>query len=592
MTRTVPLVFLVLLLMALFTSTAPPASAQAGRQCFPETGYCADGRFLNFWNRYGGLPVFGFPISDRRVERGAEGVFTTQWFERERFELHPENRPPYDVLLGRLGDELLRRQGRDWQTFPKGSPQPGCEYFEPTGHTLCEPFLSYWRAHGLEFDGRSGKSYDESLALFGYPLSEPAMELNSSGLTVLTQWFERARFEYVPDNLDPFKVLLGRLGAEVYDPAAAAGATEYRAVQAPGWPAPLEAPLGFTIEEVASGIPAPRFMTLDPSNRSLVYGSSATSQVIRLIDTNGDGRYDQQEVIAGGLAAVHSVAFVSGASEAPVLYAAAEDRVVRLSNFDGNGAAQTVETVLELPGGSRDLYGHRTRTLAQGPDGKLYLSVGSSCDVCIEDDARRAAILRMDPDGRNVEIFASGLRNTVGFDWRPAPDSPTPDVLWGADMGRNNLGPDRPPDEFNRIESGKNYGWPFCYGDRMPNPEFNDPARCAATEPPALNVPAHWAPLGVVVYRESAFPPAYLNDALVAFHGTARDQVSRLGGYNVSRVRFKNGQPVVVEDLVRGWLYGDNQVWGRPAGLLALPDGSLLISDDFGGRIFRLRYGS
>jgi len=564
----------VLLLVAL----APAAVAAPGDRCFPETGECLAGRFREYWDGNGGLSVFGFPVAEQRMEQGNEGAFTTQWFERERFEAHAENRAPYDVLLGRLGDELLRRQGRDWSTFPKGQPQAGCQFFDVTGHSVCEPFLSYWRTHGLEFDGRTGKSYAESLALFGLPLSEPAMETNSSGFTVLTQWFERARFEYLPANPDPYKVLLGRLGAEAFDPTGGAP-VQYHQVQAPGWPHPLEVPAGFAIDEVAVGLKSPRFMALDPTDGSLVYGSSTTSEVVRLRDLNGDGRYDQAQMVAGGLAAVHSVAFINGQ-----LYAAAEDRLVRLSNFNANGTAQQVDKIIALPSGAKDLYGHRTRTIALGPDGKLYISVGSSCDVCVEDTPLRAAILRMNVDGSGLEVFASGLRNTVGFDWKPFSNE-----LWGADMGRNNLGQDRVHDELNRLEQGKNYGWPYCYDDRVPNPEFNDPGRCANISAPALNFPPHWAPLGFVYYNKASFPPNYQGDALVAFHGTARDQVQTLGGYLVARVRFKNGQPVGMEDLVRGW-NANGDVWGRPAGLLILPDGSVLISDDNNGRIFRLRY--
>ncbi len=267
-------------------------------------------------------------------------------------------------------------------------------------------------------------------------------------------------------------------------------------IQAPGWPHPLEVPAGFTIEEVASGVPAPRFMALDPADGSLVYGSSGTSQVVRLRDTNGDGRYDQQQIVAGGLAAVHSVAFVSGQ-----LLAAAEDRLVRLSNFDGNGTAQQVDQLLALPGGATDLYGHRTRTLASGPDGKLYLSVGSSCDVCEENTPQRAAILRLNSDGSGVEVFASGLRNTVGFDWRPFTGE-----LWGSDMGRNNIGEGLPPDELNLIEQGKNYGWPYCHSARVPNPEYNDPARCAGTRGAALRLPLALGAAGHAVLRRPELP--------------------------------------------------------------------------------------
>jgi glucose/arabinose dehydrogenase len=573
------------LLAAALLTLLPAPHAQA--QTFPETGYRLDGRFATFWQQNGGLPVFGFPISDQAPERGAEGVFTSQWLERERFELHPENRAPYDVLLGRLGDEALRRQGRDWRSQPAEAPQASCLFFEATGRNLCEPFLSYWRAGGLEFDGRAGKSYAESLALFGLPLTAPAVELNSSGARVLTQWFERARFEYLPENPDPYKVLLGRLGAELYAPGRAnldptsGDLPAYVQVRQPGWPTALEVPQGFTVEEAASGLVNPRFMALDPTDGSLVYGSNARSEVVRLRDGDGDGRYEMKQVIAGGLPYVHSVAFFQGE-----LYAGAEDRVVRLGDFGPDGAARRVETVVGgLPTEAKDLYGHRTRTLAFGPDGKLYISVGSSCDSCEESDPRRAAVLRVNPDGSGLEVFASGLRNSVGIAFRPYTAE-----LWGMDMGRNNIGLDEPPEELNLIEQGKNYGWPYCFGNRVPSPEYNDAGRCAGTEAPRWGFPAHWAPLGILFYDGPGFPAAYQGDALVAFHGSAGDQTGgRRVGYNVTRVRFRDGQPVAAEDLLRGFVVGAD-AWGRPAGLLELPDGSLLVSDDFGGRIFRIRY--
>jgi uncharacterized lipoprotein YbaY/heat shock protein HslJ len=194
-------------------------------QCFSETGHCVGGRFLEYWQQNGGLAVFGYPISDEMTENG----YTVQYFERQRLELHPENAAPYDVLLGRLGDELLRRSGVDWQTQPKvAGPQPGCRFFPETGHNVCNVmggpgFLTYWSSHGLELDGLRGKRYAESLALFGLPLTEPQQETNASGDTVLTQWFERARFEYHPSNPAAYRVLLGRLGAEVMGTTPSAG---------------------------------------------------------------------------------------------------------------------------------------------------------------------------------------------------------------------------------------------------------------------------------------------------------------------------------------------------------------------------------
>jgi hypothetical protein len=189
---------------------------QQGSQYFPETGHTVSGRFLQYWQQNGGLAVFGYPLTDERQENGR----AAQYFERQRFELHPENQRPYDVLLGRLGDELLRQRGINWQTdVPPANPAPGCTYFSQTKHNLCDQasgvgFRTYWATHGLEFDGRAGKSYNESLALFGYPLTEVYQD-TVEGQQVSVQWFERARFEWHPNNPNPYKVLLGRLGAEV-----------------------------------------------------------------------------------------------------------------------------------------------------------------------------------------------------------------------------------------------------------------------------------------------------------------------------------------------------------------------------------------
>lgn len=187
-----------------------------GDMCFQETGQCIEGRFQVYWEQNGGLAVFGFPTTAAReeVNRDTGQSYLTQWFERARFELHPDKTAPYDVLLGRLGDDVLRGQGRNWFAFPKAGPGTP-HYFGETGHAIAPRFWDYWQTHGLEFDGRPGTSFAESLALFGYPLSEPQMETNSSGDTVLTQWFERARFEYHPDQPAPYTVLLGLLGNEL-----------------------------------------------------------------------------------------------------------------------------------------------------------------------------------------------------------------------------------------------------------------------------------------------------------------------------------------------------------------------------------------
>lgn len=197
----------------------PPLLTHAQeRRCFPETGQCIEGRFASYWTQNGGLAVFGFPVTAAADEanRDTGNTYLTQWFERNRFEAHPESAAPYDVQLGRLGDDRLRQLGRDWKTEGReAGPQADCLWFDQTGHNVCTDFRAYWESHGLEFDGQRGTSYAESLALFGLPLTAPKRETNQSGDTVLTQWFERARFEFHPNNPAAFRVLLGLLGNEV-----------------------------------------------------------------------------------------------------------------------------------------------------------------------------------------------------------------------------------------------------------------------------------------------------------------------------------------------------------------------------------------
>lgn len=190
---------------------------QPGQRCFAETGFCISGRMRTFWEQNGGLPVFGLPIT--RQEEAVTGDIPrqAQWFERARLELHPENAPPFDVLLGRLGEEHLYRQGRDWWLFPRSEPRDGCQFFAETGHNICGDIQAAWQASGLELDGRRGTSMAESLALFGLPLSDAQTETLDDGRTYTVQWFERARIEHHTTPEQPGQVLLGRLGSEMWD---------------------------------------------------------------------------------------------------------------------------------------------------------------------------------------------------------------------------------------------------------------------------------------------------------------------------------------------------------------------------------------
>ncbi len=210
---------------------ARPAEAATGR-CFPETEQCVHETFQTYWEQNGGLPVFGFATTAARQEtnRDTGKQYLTQWFERNRLEYHPEQAAPYNILLGRLGEDRLLQLGVNWQTLPRErGPKSGCLWFAQTGHNVCDQassigFKTYWETHGLRSSALN--AYDQSLALFGLPLTEPRMEKNASGDSVLTQWFERARFEYHPSKPQPYKVLLGLLGNEVRGSPGGGGGTQ------------------------------------------------------------------------------------------------------------------------------------------------------------------------------------------------------------------------------------------------------------------------------------------------------------------------------------------------------------------------------
>lgn len=232
-----------LLFLSLYLLVVAPltVAAQGDQRCFPETGQCSSGRIRAFWEGNGGLPVFGFPTGAQGEIQIEGRPFQAQLFERNRLELHPENKAPYDVLLGRLGADRLAQQGRDPFTFPKSSAQTGCRFFPETQHNVCGDILTAWHASGLEFDGKRGKSEAENLALFGLPLSDLQTE-QIQGNDYQVQWFERARFELHPENAPPYNVLLGLLGNEIRDNATPAPPAAPKPLPAPSFNACQEDP--------------------------------------------------------------------------------------------------------------------------------------------------------------------------------------------------------------------------------------------------------------------------------------------------------------------------------------------------------------
>jgi len=333
----------------------------------------------------------------------------------------------------------------------------------------------------------------------------------------------------------------------------------------------LSLPLGFSISVVASGLAEPRFMAFDPAG-NLIVGSNSGS-VYRLPAT-GTGAFGAPAEILTGLTAPHSVAFFGGD-----LYVAETGRVSRYS-YGSDGSLGAPETVI----GDLPLVGeHFTRTIAFGPDGLLYLGVGSSCNICQEQDPRRAAISRYNPDGSGWDRFAWGTRNAVGLAFQPGTGQ-----LWAAVNERDYQGNEIPPDYVTAVSQGNDFGWPSC---QPPNATPQNPGDdCSAVTPPSVAIQAHAAPLGLAFYTGSQFPPDYQNDLIVVEHGSWNRQPP--APPQLVRIHFQNGVPVSVRDFATGWQTDDAGTrWGRPTGIAVASDGSLMVSDDTAGLIYRISYG-
>ena len=340
-------------------------------------------------------------------------------------------------------------------------------------------------------------------------------------------------------------------------------------------PNPIALPPGFGISLYADGIRSPRMLAIGPDGE-LYAAERGAGRVIRMPDRDGDGQADGVEVVADGLESPSSLAFYQDGS----LYVAETTRILRLSEGDAQGRLIDPQVVVgDLPGG-----GHSTRTVLFSPDGvSMFVSVGSSCNVCAESDPRRAAILRYNPDGSGMEIFSFGLRNAVGITFRPGTDE-----LWATNNGRDILGDDLPPETINLVRQGDDFGWPRCHAGRIVDPDFGEAGACAGAALPEVEMQAHSAPLGLAFYAGVQFPPEFHGDLFVAFHGSWNRSVPT--GYKVVRIPMQDGRPGPVEDFAVGWLKADGNAWGRPVDVITGADGSLFVSDDDGGRIWRIFY--
>jgi len=343
------------------------------------------------------------------------------------------------------------------------------------------------------------------------------------------------------------------------------------------FPSPLTVAPGLQIKYFAK-VPGARVMAMG-ADGAVYVSVTGGNKVVRVWDVNGDNIADSSRTAVDGLHGPAGLAFHKG-----FLYIANEDGVVR-AKLDAQGKlVGSVVQVNTLPSGG----GHSTRTIAFGADSAMYVSVGSSCNLCVESDSERATVVRFNEDGSNGRVFSRGLRNAVGLALNPQTQK-----LWVSQNERDNIAPDHqdlPPEELNILQDGKDFGWPYCYslhGKPVPNPEYNDAGRCATTVSAALEMQAHSAPLGMTFLDKATMLPAeYRGDLLVAFHGSWNRNTPT--GAKVVRVHISGGLPTSVEDFVSGWQRNDGSRWGRPADVQVYKDGSVLISDDQSGSLYRV----
>jgi glucose/arabinose dehydrogenase len=335
----------------------------------------------------------------------------------------------------------------------------------------------------------------------------------------------------------------------------------------------LNLPQAFNIAVFAAGLGSPRWIVTGPDGRLWVTERGAGRVLV--YDPQGSAAAPTEpRVFATGLNAPHGIAFYGG-----FVYVAETARVLRFRDNDGQAAGDPEVIISGLPSSG----GHSTRTLLFTPDNKLLVSIGSSCNVCREQDERRAAVMIYDPDGSNGRLYASGLRNAVGLALNPVSNH-----VWFTNNGRDNLGDDIPKEMIGTLKDGAFYGWPDCYGNQQVDKDFGgDAARCSTMTVPELQVQAHSAPLGLTFLPPQGWPAPYAGSLIVAYHGSWNRSVPT--GYKLVRVPMSNGQ-VAGEptDFLTGFQQGRSEPWGRPVDAAVGTDGALYVTDDKAGAIYRI----
>ncbi|MEO8590526.1 MAG: PQQ-dependent sugar dehydrogenase [Flavobacteriales bacterium] len=339
----------------------------------------------------------------------------------------------------------------------------------------------------------------------------------------------------------------------------------------------IRLPEGFTISVFAENVKNARAMCWGEKG-TLFVGSRDEGVVYALLDTDGDGKADEQHIVAKDLNMPCGVAFKDGD-----LYISAVSRIVKLTGIEDH-LTDPPAPVVVIDTYPKEEH-HGWKFIAFGPDGDLYVPVGAPCNICLSDDPIYASITRIHADGTERTIVANGVRNSVGFDWDPLTGK-----LWFTDNGRDLMSDDIPDCELNRLDSaGQHFGYPFCHAGTVADPEFGEKRPCSEFTPPAAKLGAHVAPLGMRFYRGNAFPEKYHHAIFIAEHGSWNR--STPSGYRVAVAFPQPDGTATTEVFAEGWLNG-NRAWGRPADVVEAPDGSLLVSDDSANLIYRISYAA
>ncbi len=343
----------------------------------------------------------------------------------------------------------------------------------------------------------------------------------------------------------------------------------------------LQMPDGFNIE-VYGRVKNARSMVMG-ENGTLFIGNRAGGSVYAVRDTDGDFKIDERYELISGLNMPNGVAFKDGS-----LYVAEVSKLWRFDDIENN-LANPKDPVLIYDDFPKDRH-HGWKYIAFGPDGKLYVPVGAPCNICESKNEYYTSIIQMDADGSNREIYATGVRNTVGFTWHPETQK-----LWFTDNGRDMMGDDTPPCELNQATAaGQHFGYPYCHGGGIQDPEFGEKRDCSEFVAPAQNLGPHVAPLGLKFYTGSMFPEEYKNKIIIAEHGSwNRSKEAGHTGHKLTLVSEENGTGTSYSDFISGFLRSEtNTAWGRPVDILVLEDGSILVSDDLSGTIYRITYSA